>query len=395
MDILIISEFCEDFSTTDNDRFLYLAKQLCADNDVEILTSSFRHTTKSRRTSPAIEWPFKITFIEEPGYPKNICLRRFVSHYKWGKNVKRYLKERKSPDVIYCAIPSLTGPAYAAKYCQKHGVRYVIDVQDLWPEAFKMIVNVPIISDIVFAPFSVLANSAYKRADAICAVSETYTNRALRVNSKCSKGNTVFLGTNLETFDRYAAQIPIMEKSDGELWIAYCGTLGASYDITCVIDALSLLDNPMIKFIIMGDGPRKEEFEQYAKEKKVNAVFMGRLKYSDMCSLLCECDITVNPISQGAAQSIINKHADYAASGLPVLNTQECEEYRNLVDSYNMGINCKNNDAIDLAEKIRTLIEHENLRTRMGKASRKCAEDKFNRTHTYHILTNVITTGCE
>lgn len=390
MDILIISEFCEDFSTTDNDRFLYLAKQLCADNDVEILTSSFRHTTKSRRTSPAIEWPFKITFIEEPGYPKNICLRRFVSHYKWGKNVKRYLKERKSPDVIYCAIPSLTGPAYAAKYCQKHGVRYVIDVQDLWPEAFKMIVNVPIISDIVFAPFSVLANSAYKRADAICAVSETYTNRALRVNSKCSKGNTVFLGTNLETFDRYAAQIPIMEKSDGELWIAYCGTLGASYDITCVIDALSLLDNPMIKFIIMGDGPRKEEFEQYAKEKKVNAVFMGRLKYSDMCSLLCECDITVNPISQGAAQSIINKHADYAASGLPVLNTQECEEYRNLVDSYNMGINCKNNDAIDLAEKIRILVKDENLRSQMGKNARKCAEELFDRKSSYARITEII-----
>ena len=64
MDVLIISEFCEDFSATDNDRFLYLAKQLCVDNDVEILTSSFRHTSKNKRTRPAVKWPFKITFIE-------------------------------------------------------------------------------------------------------------------------------------------------------------------------------------------------------------------------------------------------------------------------------------------------------------------------------------------
>ena len=28
MDIVIISEFCEDFSQTDNDRFFYLAKML-------------------------------------------------------------------------------------------------------------------------------------------------------------------------------------------------------------------------------------------------------------------------------------------------------------------------------------------------------------------------------
>lgn len=50
MDIVIISEFCEDFSITDNDRFLYLAKMLVRnsdDNKVEIVTSSFRHTTKN------------------------------------------------------------------------------------------------------------------------------------------------------------------------------------------------------------------------------------------------------------------------------------------------------------------------------------------------------------
>ena len=77
MDIVIISEFCEDFSLTDNDRFFYLAKKLADNHDVEIVTSSFRHTTKSQREKPAKEWPIRITFIKEPGYPKNVCLKRF------------------------------------------------------------------------------------------------------------------------------------------------------------------------------------------------------------------------------------------------------------------------------------------------------------------------------
>ena len=60
----------------------------------------------------------------------------------------------------------------------------------------------------------------------------------------------------------------------------------------------------------------------------------------------------VNPISRGAAQSIINKHKDYAAAGLTLLNTQECLEYRELLLEYNAGLNCENNNPADLADEI-------------------------------------------
>ncbi len=389
MDIIIISEFCDDFSITDNDRFLYLAQLLSRDNEVEIVTSTFRHTTKSRRTEPAAEWPFKITFIEEPGYPRNVCLQRFRSHFAWGRNVEKYLRNRNTPDVIYCAIPSLTGPALASRYCRSKDVRYVIDVQDLWPEAFKMIVNIPVISDIAFAPFTLLANEAYRGADAICAVSDTYVKRALKVSRKCKTGEAVFLGTDLSVFDRYAAVEPMMTKPEGETWLGYCGTLGTSYNIPCVIDALADADIPGLKFIVMGDGPNGEAFEKYAIEKGVNAVFTGRLKYSEMCSLLSRCDITVNPIVSSSAATIINKHGDYAASGLPVINTQSSQEYRDLVDRYRMGFNC-DNDAKDVADRLRQLVSDRDLRISMGKSARKCAEECFDRVNTYIRLVKAI-----
>lgn len=390
MDIVIVSEFCEDFSKTDNDRFLYLAKMLASNHDVEIITSNFRHTTKRHRKESVEKWPFTITFIDEPGYPKNVCLKRFVSHDKWGKNVLKYMKKRNSPDVVYCAIPSLTGPSLIAKYCEKNGIRFVIDVQDLWPEAFQMVFNIPILSKLGFAPFAAKANAIYKRADSICAVSDTYCERAKKANNKCKKTNTVFLGTNLSIFDKYASEEPMLIKEKKEIWLAYCGTLGSSYDLTCVFDALELLDNQNIRFIIMGDGPKMEEFKNYAERKGINTEFTGRLKYDAMCSLLSSCDITVNPITHNAAQSIINKHADYAASGLPVVSTQESDEYRNLIEKYNMGFNCKNNDAVDLAAKIKLLIEDNEMRKKMGENARRCAEEKFDRNRTYKLLTSAI-----
>lgn len=393
MDVLIISEFCEDFSNTDNDRFFYIAKMLAHSCDVEIVTSSFRHTTKCRRDKAAEEWPFKITFIEEPGYPKNVCLQRFYSHYIWGNNVLKYIRQRQKPDVIYCAVPSLTGPNLIAKYCERNHIRFVIDVQDLWPEAFKMIVNVPVISQIGFAPFNVLANGIYKRADAICAVSDTYVARALKVNNKCVKGTTIYLGTNLRTFDRNARLNPILEKGADEIWIAYCGTLGSSYELSVVIDALSLLKDDRLKFIIMGDGPRKTEFESYAASKGINCIFTGRLRYDQMCGLLVACDMTVNPIAHRAAQSIINKHADYAASGLPVVSTQESDEYRALIDKYQMGFNCKNSDPKDIAQKIKILADDKELRKKMGSNARICAEECFDREIVYHEIEREILAG--
>lgn len=387
-DIVIIANFCRDFSETDNGRFMYLCKKLSVDNKVEIITSDFSHGTKKRKKPLKHSWPFTITFLHEPGYDKNISLKRFYSHYMWGKEVEKYLNKRKRPDVIYSAVPSLTGPLKAAKYCERNDIRFIIDIQDLWPEAFKLAFNVPVISDIIFAPFNAYVNGIYKRADEICAVSKTYADRAKYVNKKNSGIHVAFLGTKLATFDEYAEENQV-EKNVNEYWLGYCGSLAASYDLKCVMDALNVIRQKGYKppkFIVMGDGDRKAEFEKYAEEKNIDAVFTGRLPYEKMCGMLCACDMTVNPIAAGSAGSIINKHGDYAASGLPVLNTQESKEYRRLVHDYKMGYNCKNGDAIDLAEHIIKLLTNEQLRLLMGKNARKCAEEKFDRQNSYQEL---------
>ncbi len=394
MDILILAHFSGSAVTAnDNGRFVYLAAELAKHHEVEIVTTDFSHTTKAPKKKSSGESPFKGTLLHEPGYSRNVCLKRFWSHFVWGRNVRRYLAGRKKPDVIFCAVPSLTGPLAAAKYCRREGVRFVVDVQDLWPEAFQMVFHVPVLSRILFAPFRAMANGIYRRADAVCAVSQSYADRALSVNPKCAEGHSVFLGTRLEDFDRYVEENAVTDKPAGELWLGYCGTLGASYDLTCVLDALKLAEETGLtppKFIVMGDGPQREQFESYAAQKGVNAVFTGRLPYSQMCGKLAACDIVVNPIIRGSVGSIINKHADYAASGLPVLNTQESAEYRALVETYRMGFNCQNGDAADLADKLSVLVRDEKLRREMGHNARRCAEERFDRKTSYDELVKVI-----
>ena len=104
-DIVIIANFCRDFSENDNGRFMYLCKELSKEHKVEIITSDFSHSAKKHKTQLMHHWPFKITFLHEPGYKKNISLRRFASHYMWGKEIEKYLTRREKPDIVYCAVP--------------------------------------------------------------------------------------------------------------------------------------------------------------------------------------------------------------------------------------------------------------------------------------------------
>lgn len=394
MDILVISHFESTSNEGGNSRFRYLAEllEINRDNHVELITSDFTHITKRRREK---ENAANITLIHEPGYSRNVSFKRLFSHYVMGHNLKTYLNLRKQPDVIYCAVPSLSVAQAAAHYAKDKRVRFIIDVQDIWPEAFRIVFNIPHISDIAFWPMNRMANRVYCQADAVVAVSDTYLKRALQVNKQCKEGLSVYLGTKREEFDRYACKRKRSDK-DCIIRLVYIGTLGHSYDLKLVFDAMEILKNcgiDQIQFVVLGSGPLGRAYEEYVKEKKISVLFMGRLAYPEMVKQLTECDIAINPIQHGSAQSIINKVADYALAGLPVISTQECQEYRNIIRTYQCGFNCENGNAKDMADKIKYLLDHKEERLIMGENSRRAGEELFDREKTYQSIIDLILEG--
>jgi glycosyltransferase involved in cell wall biosynthesis len=145
-----------------------------------------------------------------------------------------------------------------------------------------------------------------------------------------------------------------------------------------------------IVFKVMGDGPLEDGFRAHARAAGIRADFLGRLPYPDMVRELHASDIAVNPIKNGATQSIINKVGDYAAAGLPVVNTQDNAEYRALVDEYGVGYNQSNDDVAGVADAIAALAADAGLRRRMGANNRRLAEEKFDRAVTYTEIYELI-----
>lgn len=408
MDILIVAQYCDDITDIDanNSRFIYLADMLKMHNhNVEIITTDYIHNLKRHIRSLPQHNEIKFTVLHESGYPRNVCLKRFISHKELARNIKKYLNTRKNPDVVYVAIPSLDVSKVMADYCKRKNIRFIVDIQDLWPEAFKMVFNIPHITDKLYKPMTKQANSIYGQADEIIAVSKTYAERALQVNIKCHKAHVVYLGTEKKRFDTLTqssieTQInpeinkymkKTMANGSRIIRIVYCGTLGHSYDLPVVFKALKILTEKgiaNIQFWVLGDGPRRKIFQEMALNLPV--FFTGNLSYNEMVWVLSQCDISINPIMKGAAQSIINKHMDYAMSGLPVINTQECVEYRELISQYQCGINCNCGISEEVATAITTLMNDEELRINMGKQHRRMAEDLFDRSSTYQTLVELV-----
>lgn len=393
MDVVIISNYWHFPAEKSSSRYNSIVSYASdAEMSVEVITSTFYHTKKAHRSKTGFGNQYKVTLINESGYSKNISLKRVLSHRRFSKGVLSYLKSRKTPDVIYLFVPPTGLAQRVVKFANKNNIRVVIDILDLWPEAFKMFLPDFIAKPLLY-PMKHSVEYAYSNADSVVAVSNTYVQRAIKNNKKCAHGHSVFIGTDLSVFDAAAENAAELDGKLRPITMAYIGMLGHSYNLCGVMDAMELLKNQgfdNVEFLVMGDGPLREKFEHYAEEKNLPVRFTGRLSYEEMVKKLVKCDIGLNVLVDTAAQSIINKHADYVAAGIPVINVQKNQEFGELLDKYNAGFMCKPGDTAELAEKIKKLATDDELRKQMGANSRRLAEEKFDRNKTYKEIIDVI-----
>ena len=306
--------------------------------------------------------------------------------------MKQYLKRRIKPDIVYCAVPPIASAFVAASFCRTFEVPFVIDLQDLWPESFSIALGNTKLSGVLLYPMKFLVNRVYKQADGIIAVSKTYVNRAKMNNNKATQICSIYLGTDGRVVNEILKTIDI-KKADEEFWVGYIGNLGQSYDFIHVFQALDILRNQgieNIRFVIVGDGDRRDEIQDMAKKHFTNTLITGYLPYSEMFGYVKGFDIALNPIIAGASNSVVNKVGDYAAAGIPVVNTQDNEEYRSLLADYNAGVSTNPEDSEDIAKKILLLYSRHDLVVEMGRNNRRLFEEHFDRNVTYGRIVDCI-----
>lgn len=378
-------------------RFRFLANLLSQYYDVDLVTSTFQHWEKKQRSKSQIDklnTNYGIELAYEPGYKKNVDFRRFLSHKVAVNNIQKIL-ERKNYDLIYCIIPDNGMAKAVGRFAKKHGIKYVVDVEDLWPEAMEMVSPLPkTINNILFSSFRKQARIAYQSADAFVGTSDEYKDVPMLKYSVCGKpAITVYVGCDLDDFDAGVREHENeVEKSTDEFWVTYAGNLGSSYDIPTMIRAAQELqgDYSNIKFKILGGGPLEAEFKSIANEKLCNVEFVGYTPYRKMAAYLVKSDVLVNSFVKKAPQSIVTKIGDYLAAGRPMINTLSSIEFKTKVANDGFGINVEAENVETLKSAIVDLYHNRKLCQEMGEKARFIAETEFDRKTSYKKIVALI-----
>ena len=367
---------------------------------VTLLTADFNHYAKATRDisdfynkNPNYK---DILFIHVLPYKKNISLKRILSEKKWSNNVAKWIKNNiENYDVVYGEMPDSDTNIKVRKICNKYDKKFIIDIRDLRPEAFHVLIKNNLLYNILTFPIKIKANRAYACADEFVAVSKTYLERGLKANNRSKNPLVVYLGGTYDRFFNGVKQYrDSIEKKDNEFWVIYAGTLGSSYDLITLLEAAKILKNDCkynIKFKILGQGPEREKLEKYAiKHGLSNVEFLGFVSYEKMAAYLSKSDITINAVKRTASQSIINKVADYLIAGIPMLNSCTSIEQVDMIDEYKVGLNYLPEDFNDLAKKIIYLYQNSDIREEYGKNAKELALEKFDRAKTHYEILELI-----
>jgi glycosyltransferase involved in cell wall biosynthesis len=131
---------------------------------------------------------------------------------------------------------------------------------------------------------------------------------------------------------------------------------------------------PQVKFILIGDGKKRAEFESKVSELGLQPNFLFLGSRQDVSEILACCDMAVLP---SQAEGFSNALLEYMAAGLPTVATDvggNPEVIENGLD----GLLVKPNDPAALAEAISSLLENTQFASQLGAAGRERVRRHFN-----------------
>lgn len=358
------------------------------DGETTVLTTDFNHGAKRYYDQGEAEHEQQI-LLHVPAYKSNMSIKRIWSHLIFAKKVNNYLSSLdKKPDAIYCTMPTSSSAYVCAKYCKKYGVRFIVDVIDLWPDSLLPLVKGKSIVKALLYPWTYLTRYAYRHADVIMGESKKYAYEAKKFNSK-AKFFPIYLGVDTNITNKIKENPTVhLEKPSGEIWIAYAGSLGVSYDFDTLLSAVKNIHGSYkYKLWFVGDGVRRNEIQSYITECGLNAEITGFLQYEKLLSYLSYCDIAINIFRNNTKVVYSYKFNDYVAMNCFVLNSLEGET-ADMVEKYHIGRNFNFTDT-PLSTVLEDTLQHWDEYKGWKSHHQKLIDEKLDKEKIYSIVSDV------
>lgn len=340
-------------------------------HEVTWFISDFMHRSKTYRASTGhVVNGISIVPIHASAYARNISFKRIAYERSFGASFFAQAQQLNPPDTVVIADPSLFYSAPVLQYCKMVGSKLVLDVLDLWPELFAVVLPERLrwLERVAFAPLYARRARLVAAADGVAAVTGDYLETVCPITKYPGKLRQVaYLGVDLREFQRPPNNAEMVAelaafRQGARMVVTYAGTLGDAYDMDSLggaVESCARLGLP-IRFVVAGDGPKRELFQGLATRWPTTLRFMGVVPAQELATLYSQSDVGLMSYVAGSTVSMPVKFFDYLAGGLAVVNSLG-REAGAFVSRHQAGLNYTPQNLDSLMQALQTLAGNETL----------------------------------
>ncbi|MEM2292292.1 MAG: glycosyltransferase family 4 protein [Candidatus Bathyarchaeia archaeon] len=276
-------------------------------------------------------------------------------------------------NIVFASNPQVLAFFPALIYKIFHRCPLVLNVDDLWPEDPA---DVGMMRSSFMKKFgSLLANIAYKLADAITPISPGYIKVICGKYGVSSRKVYVVRGG----VDTTKFKLNMSPKCNSGFTVLYSGAFSVAYDFDQVIKAAKLLE-PYgdVEFVLQGGGEllgyvKRRVAEMHLKNVKIIDRILSR---DEVAKLLGQADALLLPLRDfgRAYLGISSKLYEYQAAGKPIICIAKGQPAK-YVEETNSGIVVKPGDCKALAEAIIFLKKNKHTAEKLSVSGRQYVEN--------------------
>ena len=303
----------------------------------------------------------------------------------WRPHIRRFVA-RVRPGAMHVHDLTLAEAAYRA--ARESGAALVLDFHENFPAFIAWAAKGygPLVrraADV--AGYGRAEAKAVARADRLIVVDPSNAERlARRYGVPAAKmtvvSNTPELGALLPPIEEARKKRP---EPRGRLTVLYMGGLDYMRGLHTVVAALAHRREELsgLDFVVVGAGPYLGALRGQARELGLEGRvrFEGWQPYGRLAAYLAAADLGAVPHVRDELTdtTIPNKLFEYMAAGLPVV-ASDCAPIARVVESSGCGAVFRSGDVASCAGVLAGLAADAGLRTRLGAAGRRAAEEVYN-----------------
>ena len=322
-------------------------------------------------------------WIKTPRYSGNSWKRiANILSYTGRVFLARNTKHLPKPDIIVGSSVHPFAALSAALLARRHGVPFIFEVRDLWPQTLIEFGRLPE-SGFVTSAFRYLERWLYQKADRIITLLPRAVDYIAPLGIEPSKVTWLPNGVDLESFPDPGANL----RKDGVFTLMYFGAHGQANGLLELIHAMALVkertDISAIRLRMIGDGPLKSMLNDMAIESGLTdrwISFEDPVSKDRIPTIASEADAFVIPVRDlpGLYKYGIsmNKIFDYLAGRRPIIIATD--SINNPVDEAECGITIPPGDPEALAQAILSVANMPlEQRNELGARGRRHVETKY------------------